>query len=138
MLLVRALAAARPKLRLRRAFDPRLIVSDPAALADWSRDPLVSRDRATAAYATALAAAAAALVPLIPGLRLRMLMMWGTGDRVVSRRGHERMVTGSASPDAQLRLYEGAFHNILAEPACRGRARADIAEWLLPPQAAGI
>ena len=34
---VRALAAASPKLRLRRAFDPRLIVSDPAALADYEK-----------------------------------------------------------------------------------------------------
>jgi alpha-beta hydrolase superfamily lysophospholipase len=134
MLAVRALAAVSPKLRLRRAFDPRLIVSDPAALADWARDPLVSRERATAAYAAVLAAAAAALAPLVPGIRVRMLMMWGTGDRVVSRKGHERMVRESASPDAELKLYEGALHNILAEPACKDGARADIADWLLRPE----
>ncbi len=136
MLLLRLLAAARPKQRLRPVFDPRFIVSDPAAFDQWARDPLVARGAVTASYIVTVAAAARALAPLVPGLRLRMLMMWGTGDRVVSREGHERMVRGSASRDAALRLYEGAFHNVLAEPSCKDQARADIADWLLKPEPA--
>ncbi len=131
MLLLRLVSAIVPKLRLKPCFDPTLIVSDPGALKEWEKDPLVAREKLTAGYVTTLASAAASLQPLIPTMRTPMLMMWGTGDKVVSLRGHELMVNESQSADRTLKLYEGAYHNILAEPKHSDQAARDIADWIL-------
>jgi acylglycerol lipase len=131
MLLLRILFLILPKLRLKPCFDPTLIVSDLGALKEWEQDPLVAREKLTVGYVTTLASAASSLQPLIPAMRVPMLMMWGTGDKVVSLRGHELMVNESHSVDHTLKLYEGAYHNILAEPKHREQAVRDIADWIL-------
>ncbi len=131
MLLLKLVSFTMPKLRLKPCFDPTLIVSDLDALKQWEKDPLVAREKLTVGYISTLASAAGSLQPLIRTMRTPLLMMWGTGDKVVSLRGHELMVKESQSADCTLKLYEGAYHNILAEPKHREQAVRDIADWLL-------
>eukprot|EP00667_Euglena_gracilis_P021241 EG_transcript_23210 len=111
MWLLRGLAAVAPKWPLRPPFPPELIVSDTAALEEWRRDDLCAHGNVTVGYIVTAAAAVAALRPAIPGIAKPLLMLWGTGDRVVSREGHQLMVDASGGTDKALRVYEGGFHN---------------------------
>ena len=84
MWLLNGIAALSPKMPLKPIFNPELIVSDADALAEWRQDPLVSRGKATVAYITTIASVATGLASSIPSITTPMLMMWGTGDKVVS------------------------------------------------------
>jgi len=120
-----------PKFPIKPLFDSSLIVSDAAALEEWKADPLVSRGKIRLGYAVNMMQLNNSLPSLVCKLRLPMLMMIGTSDNVVTRAGHEMMVGQSSSNDAQLKLYEGGFHNLLAEPHLKHLVMRDICSWIL-------
>jgi hypothetical protein len=52
--------------------------------------------------------------PLFSGAHC--LCLWGTGDKVVSKEGHEHVLSlcsGVDSGESRLITYEGGFHNLL-------------------------
>ncbi len=64
-------------------------------------------------------------------LRLPLLVLHGTADRLTSPEGGRRLVQAAGSPDKELRLYDGSYHELLNEsPADRDRVTDDIVAWL--------
>ena len=131
LLLLRFIAWIAPLLRIKAPFDPKLIVSDEAAFKEWEKDPLVCRDKVTAAYLTTIASSADEIMKQASKIENPMMLMWGTGDEVVSKLGCEMLLEKCKSTDRSLKLYPGAFHNILQEPGNKGEAQADIANWII-------
>jgi len=127
---LRALATLSPKLPLRRPFDPTMIVSDHAALQAWRDDPLVSHGRVTVGYLVELLRAMAELPKHSKNLQLPVLMLWGTGDRVVSEEGHVMLLKSSQDARSKFLRYPGGFHNLLAEPSLKSKVIADILDWM--------
>eukprot|EP00428_Durinskia_dybowskii_P023348 CAMPEP_0170234700 /NCGR_PEP_ID=MMETSP0116_2-20130129/17095_1 /TAXON_ID=400756 /ORGANISM="Durinskia baltica, Strain CSIRO CS-38" /LENGTH=354 /DNA_ID=CAMNT_0010485493 /DNA_START=6 /DNA_END=1068 /DNA_ORIENTATION=- len=66
----------------------------------------------------------------LQGFRLPVLMLWGTGDRVVSEGGHEMMYKASSDERSRFIKYDGGFHNLLAEPSLKEKVIADIDGWI--------
>ena len=62
-------------------------------------------------------------------LRLPMLLMHGTDDRLVPIDGSEMVDERAGSEDKTFIRYEGLYHEILNEPE-RERVVSDIADWL--------
>lgn len=131
MWLLQALSYVAPKRPLKPPFRPELIVSDEAALEEWRRDELCAHGNVTVGYIVTTAAAATALPPLLPRIAIPLLMLWGTGDQVVSRAGHQLMVDMTVGSDKTLLEYPGGFHNLLAEPALKASVVGDIHDWIL-------
>jgi len=129
--LIRALARVFPKLPVKRLFDERLIIRDPAALAAWRNDPLFNRGKLRLGYVAEMLACNSDLPLRLSELRLPMLMMWGSADRVVTRAGHEMMTQKSGTTDATLKVYEGGLHNLLQEPDLGSEVIRDIVHWIL-------
>jgi len=127
---LQVLSCVAPKKPIRPAFNPTLIVSDAGALREWERDPLVSRGKVTVAYLVEIMRAIDKLPGRIQGFRLPVLMLWGTGDKVVSEEGHELMYRASSDPRSRFNKYEGGFHNLLAEPSLKERVISDIDGWI--------
>mmetsp|Transcript_20559 Transcript_20559/g.71144 ORF Transcript_20559/g.71144 Transcript_20559/m.71144 type:complete len:197 (+) Transcript_20559:804-1394(+) len=119
-----------PKLPIRRPFDPRFIVSDAAALRSWEEDPLVSRGKLTLGHILELQRASAGLQSMLQGLRVPVLMLWGTGDQVVLEEGHKIMMEASGHKASELIKYPGGFHNLLAEPGLKDFVMLDIERWV--------
>ncbi|CAK9086943.1 Monoglyceride lipase (MGL) (Monoacylglycerol lipase) (MAGL) [Durusdinium trenchii] len=88
-----------PKRPLKPPFDPKLIVSDAAALKAWEEDPLVSRGKLTPGYILEMLRLQDELPTHLNGLTLPVLMLWGTGDQVVTEAGHE-LLMASTRPHA--------------------------------------
>lgn len=120
-----------PKLPLKPVFRPELIVSDAAALDEWRRDELAAKGKVTVAYITTAAEAASILPGNIPLIIRPLLLLWGTGDQVVSLAGHQMMLDRASSRDKTLKTYEKGFHNLLAEPRLKNDVIRDIKDWIL-------
>lgn len=58
-----------------------------------------------------------------------LLVMHGTDDHLTSPHGSERFYKLASSPDKELKLYEGLYHEILNEPEWE-RVLEDIVNWL--------
>lgn len=131
--LVKALAYLAPKMPLKRAFDPKLIVSDAAALRAWEDDPLVSRGKITPGYLVEMFRLQDALAEHLKRLKVPVLLLWGTADQVVTEAGHQLVLDaapGAPTAASQLKRYEGGFHNLLAEPKLKDQVMEDIYGWI--------
>lgn len=131
IVLLRLLARLFPKLPVKRLFDDRMLIRDPAALAAWRSDPYVNRDRLRLGYVAEMLSCNGDLPRRVSTLRLPMLMMWGSDDHIVTRAGHEMMAQKSASTDATFKVYEGGLHNLLQEPEFGPAVVRDIVHWTL-------
>eukprot|EP00457_Paulinella_chromatophora_P005183 gb/GEZN01005197.1/.p1 GENE.gb/GEZN01005197.1/~~gb/GEZN01005197.1/.p1 ORF type:complete len:375 (-),score=27.81 gb/GEZN01005197.1/:713-1723(-) len=120
-----------PKLPIKKLFDPKLIVSDDAALAEWKADPLCSKQKLTLAYTVEILLGASTLPEKVPKISIPMLMMVGSADQVVTLGGHHRMMDLGSHDDKTLKIYEGGYHNLLAEPHLKQTVMDDIRDWIL-------
>lgn len=118
--------------------DARRVSRDPAVVADYRSDP---RNHAliTPRLAQFILDAGPRALADAPQLRVPVLVMIGTADRIVDVAGarafHDRL-----PPEMRtLRVYDGFYHELFNEPAAdRARALADLQAWLraLPAAAA--
>jgi len=117
-----------PKLRLVQ-MGSRYVSRDPAVVEQFRSDPLVFHGRIPVRTGAEILAAASRLVAASPAIRLPMLIMQGTGDKVVAPRGAEELYRRAGSSDKTLKLYEGLYHELLSEPE-RQQVLDDLLEWL--------
>jgi len=62
-------------------------------------------------------------------IKLPVLIMQGSEDKLVSPDGSHKTYEKISSTDKTLRIYEGLYHEIMNEPE-RDRVYKDIAEWI--------
>lgn len=109
--------------------DSATVSRDPAVVRDYDSDPLNHRGKLPARTVHELASTVARFPEDLPGVRLPLLLMHGTDDRLVPIAGTEMVDERCASEDQTFIRYEGLYHEILNEPE-RDRVAADIADWL--------
>ncbi|HYI99979.1 MAG TPA: alpha/beta hydrolase [Thermoleophilaceae bacterium] len=124
----RALSAVAPRLPIYR-IDATTVSRDPEVVRAYERDPLNHRGLLPARTIGELMAATAALPARLPDLRLPILSLYGTGDRLVSTAGSAVVEAGCGSGDCTVRGYDGLYHELLNEPE-RERVLADIVDWV--------
>ena len=62
-------------------------------------------------------------------LRLPLLVLHGTADRVCDPAGSRALAASAGTPDLTVRWYEGLWHEVFHEPG-RERPLADLRDWL--------
>jgi acylglycerol lipase len=62
-------------------------------------------------------------------VRLPLLILQGSGDRVVDPDGARRLHLHASAADKTLRLYDGLYHDLLHEPE-KEQVLADLTAWL--------
>lgn len=125
---VRALSAAAPRLPLYK-IDSTTVSRDPEVVRAYDRDPLNHRGRLPARTVAELAAATASLPQRLPGLRLPIFSLYGSGDRLVSPTASALIEARCGSGDCTVQSYAGLYHELLNEPE-RQRVLGDIAAWI--------
>lgn len=105
------------------------ISRDPQVIADFENDPLVFRGRFPVRTGAEILAAAQRVQDKARAVRLPLLILQGTGDRIVDPQGSRLLHQKAGSTDKTLHLYEGLYHEVLSEPE-RDQVLADMIEWL--------
>jgi lysophospholipase len=94
----------------------------------YREDPLVYHGKVPARTVAEVATVIERFASELPRLRLPLLVMAGTGDRIVPAAGSLMVHDRAGSPDRTLRLYEGLYHDLLNEPEQR-IVLGDITMW---------
>ena len=129
--LLKMLKSFAPKLPLRQIFDPNLIVKDKGVLQKWYEDPLCSKDKIRLGYAVEATRCRDELPGLAGDIDIPMFMMIGSDDHVVSLEGLKMMTNYSKNANSKIKVYDGGYHNLLAEPTLKGEVVKDIKDWIL-------
>ncbi len=105
------------------------ISRDLAVVQAYEQDPLVYRAGLRLRTVDELLRATQRVRVGAANIRVPLLILQGTGDRLVQPRGAIELYERASSADKTLRLYEGLYHELLNEPE-REQVLADIMAWL--------
>jgi alpha-beta hydrolase superfamily lysophospholipase len=109
--------------------DASAISRDPAVVAAYENDPLVYRGKMSARLGAELIGTMQALPDQVSQLRLPVLIMHGTDDRLADPQGSQWLFESVGSSDKTLKLYQSYYHEIFNEPE-HARVLADVETWL--------
>lgn len=102
---------------------------DPKAVAALNSDPLIANEIQPAMTVAALVRADERLHDEFPSITLPILIMHGTADKATVCHGSEFFYKTAGSTDKTLKLYEGHYHDLLADTG-REQALADVQAWI--------
>lgn len=125
---VRILSALAPGMPL-LVLDGTAVSRDPEVVRAYDGDPLNYRGKIPVRTVAELTRSAEQLQGKLGSLRLPVLLLHGTEDRLVDAKASRLVHDRASSPDKTLRLYEGLFHEVFNEPE-RDRVLADLSGWL--------
>ncbi len=102
---------------------------DPEALAALEADPLTLKETQPAATVAALVRADERLHASFGQISLPVLILHGTADKATSWQGSQFFHDHAGSQDKTLRLYDGHFHDLLADIG-KEEVLSEIASWI--------
>ena len=109
--------------------DASTISQDKAVVDAYVNDPLVYRGKIRARLGAELIKTWKKLPSLMPDIKLPILIMHGTADRLSDPEGSRILYERVSSTDKTLKLYEGFYHEIMNEPG-REQVLGDMETWL--------
>ncbi len=109
--------------------DASTISRDKAVVDAYINDPLVYRGKISARLGFELIRAMQELKRQMPQIKLPILIMHGTDDRLCDPEGSLMLYERVSSPDKTLKLYDGFYHEIFNEPE-REHVFRDVEAWL--------
>ena len=102
---------------------------DAAVLAAYRNDPLVYHGKVTARLGAEMLKAMSRVEAEALRITLPILILQGTGDRLVPPSGAQMLYDLVSSADKKLIFYNGFYHEVFNEPE-HDRALADVGNWL--------
>jgi acylglycerol lipase len=102
---------------------------DPNVVEALNNDPLTANEAQPVITVAALVRADERLRDEFPSITLPLLILHGTDDKVTVSRGSEFFHQTAGSTDKTLKLYEGHYHDLLADYG-KEEVMADIEAWI--------
>jgi acylglycerol lipase len=102
---------------------------DPAVVAALNADPLIANESQPSETMAELARADEMLGKSFERITLPLLILHGTADKVTKPSGSKEFYDKAGSGDKTLKLYEGHFHDLLADVG-KHQVMADIQAWI--------
>ncbi len=102
---------------------------DPAVVAAMNADPLIANEAQPSETMAELARADEMLGKSFGQITLPLLILHGTGDVVTKPSGSKEFYEKAGSSDKTLKLYEGHFHDLLADVG-KQQVMADVQAWI--------
>ncbi len=120
-----------PGTSLNNELDPRKLSSDPEVVKAYIADPLV-HDRVSARWFTEYLNCSRDCLNRLPDIKLPLLVIHGTGDKMISTESSQQIYEQTNSEDKELEFFEGLFHETMNE-AVPGRERVLdlLSDWIL-------
>lgn len=102
---------------------------DPAHVERMNNDPLIAKESQPAETARVLLLAADSLKERMPDFKVPVLIIHGTEDKATRPAGSQYFYDHAGSSDKTLKLYEGHYHDLLAD-IDKEIVMSDILAWL--------
>jgi len=102
---------------------------DPAVVAEMNADPLIANESQPSETIAEMVRADQLLKKSFGQFTLPLLILHGTADKVAKPSGSKEFYEKAGSDDKELKLYEGHFHNLLADVG-KQQVMADIQAWI--------
>jgi alpha-beta hydrolase superfamily lysophospholipase len=102
---------------------------DPAVVAALNADPLIANESQPSETVAELVRADQLLKENFHLITLPILILHGTADKVTKPSGSKEFYERAGSSDKTLKLYEGHFHDLLADLG-KQQVMADIQAWI--------
>ncbi|MFT3796028.1 lysophospholipase [Flavobacterium sp.] len=102
---------------------------DRQLIEQMNTDPLLANEKQPTRTIQQLDAAAQQLKSLIPKIKIPVLIIHGTADKVTNHSGSEYFVASLCAKDRQLKLYEGHYHDLINDKY-NGFIMKDIIRWI--------
>lgn len=102
---------------------------DPAAVELMDNDPFIKDESQPAETGAVLLNAAETLRERMPDFKVPVFIIHGTEDKATRHQGSEYFYEHAGSNDKTLKLYEGHYHDLLAD-VDKEIVMADILAWL--------
>ncbi len=128
IMLGRVLSGILPKAGL-LALDSTTISKDKAVVSAYVNDPLVYTGKVTARLAAEMLAAMQRVTAEAATIRLPLLLLQGTDDRLVDPGGAKMLYEKARAVDKTLKAYPGLYHEVFNEPE-REQVLKDVEAWL--------
>ena len=128
VVLARVLSRLMPKAGL-DAIDASAISRDPAVVTAYQDDPMVYRGKIRARLGGELLNAMQEIQSRMPQIKLPVLVMHGSADRLSNPNGSQMLYQGISSEDRTLKQYQGCYHEIFNEPE-HEMVLSDLENWL--------
>ena len=109
--------------------DASTISRDKAVVDAYVNDPLVFRGKIPARTGAELAKMWKTLPERMPEIKLPILIMQGTADKLADPASSKLLYERAGSKDKTLKLYDGFYHEIFNEPEHK-QVMADVEAWL--------
>jgi acylglycerol lipase len=109
--------------------DASAISRDRSVVEAYENDPLVYRGKIPARTGAELARMWRELPPLMPEIKLPVLILHGSSDRLASPQGSKLLYERVSSTDKTLKIYDGLYHEVFNEPE-REQVMQDVEQWL--------
>lgn len=113
---------------------------DPAAVERMNTDPLIAKESQPAETASEMLKAAERLKENMPNFRVPVFIIHGTEDKATRPAGSQYFYDNAGSEDKTLKLYEGHYHDLLAD-IDKEIVMADIQAWIderLPAEVSAV
>lgn len=117
-----------PRLRIIR-LGASMLSRDEAVVEHFKRDPLVFHGRLPCRTAAEILKAGPRILAGAAELRMPLLVLHGTGDRLTEAGASRELFGRASSPDKTLKLYDGLWHDLAHEPE-KEQVLGDVAEWV--------
>jgi len=102
---------------------------DPAHVERMNNDPLIAKESQPAETASEMLKAAERLKDNMPNFNVPVFIIHGTEDKATRPAGSQYFYENAGSTDKKLKLYEGHFHDLLAD-VDKEIVIGDILAWL--------
>jgi acylglycerol lipase len=102
---------------------------DPQAVAAMNSDPLIAKESQPAETAAEMLKAADRLKENMPRFTVPVFIIHGTEDKATRPAGSQYFYDNAGSTDKTLKLYEGHYHDLLAD-IDKEKVMADIQSWI--------
>ncbi len=109
--------------------DASAISRDRSVVEAYENDPLVYRGKIPARTGAELARMWRELPPQMSVIKLPVLILHGSSDRLASPQGSKLLYERVSSTDKTLKIYDGLYHEVFNEPE-REQVIQDVEQWL--------
>jgi acylglycerol lipase len=128
LMIARVGARMAPRMRLDNEINPSHLSRDPEVGRAYAADPLVNR-KVSAKWFAEATRAMHEVVEWAPRITTPLLVLHGTEDRLASVDATRRIFERIASPDKELVIYPGFYHELFNEPEKRDVFER-VTDWL--------
>jgi len=105
------------------------VCRDPAVVEAYISDPLVHKGKITARLAAEMLKAMRHISAQASKITLPIIIVQGGADRLVDAAGARMLYDTVSSPDKEIRIYEGFYHEVFNEPE-RESVLRDVGQWI--------